>query len=121
MVEVKLKRSKEGLELSFQNLSGQIEKLESMNVSDPHEKVVESGVRQIICEQLARLPQLKTSPIDIMVYRGLKGDTSTAIEFKLDSAASNTIGWQEVCAKVFISDRKEYEPRLFDILPINMD
>jgi hypothetical protein len=53
-----------------------------------------------------------------MVYRGLKGDTSTAIEFKLDSAASNTIGWQEVCAKVFISDRKEYEPRLFDILPM---
>ena len=120
MAEVNLNRLGSELVLSFPNLFGDIEKLESMNVSDPQEKLVESGVRRIICEQLARLPQFKESPIDIMVYRGLRGDTPTAIEFRLDSAASDAIGWADVCAKVFISDRKEYEPRLFDILPTEM-
>jgi hypothetical protein len=56
-----------------------------------------------------------------VVYQGLNLDTPTAIEFTLDDAAEKATGWDKVCAKVFFFDRKEYEPRLFDILPINMD
>jgi hypothetical protein len=119
MAGIKLKRSKEGLELSFHDLYTQIEKLESLNVSDPAEIVVESGVRLAICTQLAKLPQISEQNIDILVYKGSKRETPTAIEFKLDSAAGEAIGSAYVCAKVFLSDRKEYEPRLFDILPID--
>tara|TARA_B110000908_G_scaffold168122_1_gene222388 strand:+ start:419 stop:784 length:366 start_codon:yes stop_codon:yes gene_type:complete len=121
MADIKLKKSKDGLELFFPDLFTQIETLELSNVSDPAEKLVESGVRLAICDQLAKLPQIDEQKIDILVYKGSKRETPTAIEFKLDEVAAKAIGSTHVCAKVFLSDRKEYEPRLFDILPINTD
>jgi|TARA_B110000093_G_scaffold121261_1_gene129969 hypothetical protein len=56
-----------------------------------------------------------------VVYQGLKLETPTAIEFKLDDAAKVATGWDAVCAKVFFFGRKEYEPKLFDILPTWVD
>jgi hypothetical protein len=120
MADIKLKKSKDGLEIFFPDLFTQIETLELSNVSDPAEKLVESGVRLAICDQLSKLPQIDAQKIDILVYKGSKRETPTAIEFKLDEVAAKAIGSTLVCAKVFLSERKEYEPRLFDILPADM-
>jgi hypothetical protein len=121
MAKIELKRSREGLELSFPDLSTQIESLDLMNESDPAAVVVESGVRRLICDQIAKLPQISEQDIDILVYRGSKRETPTAIEFNLDAATAEAVGCKQVCAKVFLSERKEYEPRLFDILPADRD
>ena len=121
MVEVKLMKSETELKIFFSEPSTQVETLESTGVEDAKEKLVESGCRQIIFEQLARLPQLRESKIDIMIYKGPNRNTPQAIEFVIDEATRSETGISVVSAKVFIADRKEYEPRLFDILPINMD
>ena len=116
MVEVKLTQSKSELKLSFPNLSAtEIDQTENPVLSRTA-SLVESGVRQVIFERCALLPQFQDQ---IVVYQGLKLETPTAIEFKLDDAAKVATGWDTVCAKVFFFDRKEYEPKLFDILPID--
>jgi hypothetical protein len=121
MVEVKLTQSKSELKLSFPNLSAtEIDQTENPVLSRTA-SLVESGVRQVIFERCALLPQFQDQKLEIVVYQGLNLDTPTAIEFTLDDAAEKATGWDKVCAKVFFFDRKEYEPRLFDILPINMD
>ena len=121
MAEVKLIQSETELKIFFPEPCIQLEKLVESGVEDAKEKLVESGCRQIIFEQLDRLPQLRESKIDIMIYKGPNRNTPQAIEFVIDEATRSETGISVVSAKVFIADRKEYEPRLFDILPINMD
>jgi hypothetical protein len=45
----------------------------------------------------------------------------TAIKFTFDEQTKNATGWTGLSAKVFLADRSEYEPDLFDILPVEMD
>ena len=117
MLKVELRTSKHDLWIVFNDLRSELEALESLNVSDPVEVLVDSGVRQLILDRVSRLPQLRGSNLDIMVYQGYPVDLSGAIKIFIANKEITDVLGEYVYARVFIEDRKEYEPNLFNILP----
>tara|TARA_B100000809_G_scaffold19216_1_gene17005 strand:+ start:19 stop:390 length:372 start_codon:yes stop_codon:yes gene_type:complete len=82
---------------------------------------VESALRQYIAEFCASRPFLSPkNGINILVYRN-NIKSPTAIKFAFDEKTKAATGWTGLSAKVFLADRNEYEPDLFDILPVKMD
>ena len=122
MLEVNLTSYKGELQLSLPDLTHRPLHTELSDAE--HNELgeqVESAVRQFIAEFCASRPFLSPKGgINILLYRN-EIKSPTAIKFTFDGGTKDATGWTGLSAKVFLADRNEYEPNLFDILPVKMD
>ena len=122
MLNIKFKRHLTELQISLPDLFGQ--PLPSSLSDEEHNhrgEQVENAVRHMITEFCAMRPFLSPkNGINILIY-GKAIKSPTAIKFSLCEQTKKATGWDSISAKVFLADRNEYEPDLFDILPVRMD
>jgi hypothetical protein len=121
MLEVNLRSYKGELQLSLPDLFHLAPPTELSDEEHTERgQQVESAVRQFIAEFCASRPFLSPKGgINILLYRN-NIKSPTAIKFTFDERTKHATGWTGLSAKVFLADRSEYEPDLFDILPVKM-